>query len=219
MPQSQRGTHSKAKSIFDDLNAMDPAKLKKFMHGELDGDTAQKYGKHLTSHEMPRGLLKYIKETVLPRLQHKRAGKGFSLATMRRVMIREGFRFTEPKKAVYYDGHERPDVVADRNDCFLAAMQAIRSKLIRFEGGNVTKRIEPTSDDPNFKPHILCSHDEMTTQAHDGKKASWVLDGEQPLLKKGQGRGHHSSEWLNSVDGHMPEAGQGMDYGKNHEGW
>ncbi|KAJ7205486.1 hypothetical protein GGX14DRAFT_367159 [Mycena pura] len=152
-PQSERGCHSKLKSIFDDplvLDAvrmfirsekwsMDPAKLKRLMRGELDATTAKKYRGHLTTTEMPRGLLKHIEDVVLPQLQQKKTGKGFSLATMRR--------------------------------------------------------------------------------AHDGKRWSWVLNGEQPLLKKGAGQGHHTSQWINSVDGHMVEAGEGMDYGKNHEGW
>ncbi|CAK5282859.1 unnamed protein product [Mycena citricolor] len=74
-------------------------------------------------------------------------------------------------------------------------------------------------DTMRIRPHILCAHNKMPAQAHDGKKASWIMDGEQPLIKKGPGQGHHRSKWINLVDGHMPEAGEGMDYGKNHEGW
>ncbi|KAF7332654.1 hypothetical protein MKEN_00148200 [Mycena kentingensis (nom. inval.)] len=228
MPVSRRGQHSKVSSIFDDPAvceavrayvrtnkwAMDPGKLKKLVNNELDPKTAKEYAKEITETEMPVGLREYVEKTLLPRLQLKRTGHGFSLATMRRVLVREGFTYTLHKKAVYYDGHERPDVVADRMERFIPAMEAIRPFITKYEVGNVDNEIRP-----NGPQHILCAHDEMTAQAHDGKKASWVFEGQQPLLKKGVGRGHHRSEFINSVDGHMAEAGVGLDYGKNHEGF
>ncbi|KAJ7623777.1 hypothetical protein FB45DRAFT_752730 [Roridomyces roridus] len=157
MPDSRRSQHSKVHSIFDDPAvsaavrsylrsnkwSIDPGKLKQLVNNELDPKTAREYAEHITTKEMPTGLREYVETTLLPRLQLKKTGKGFSLSTMRRVLIREGFT----------------------------------------------------------------------------KKASWVYKGEQPLLKKGVGQGHHRSEFLNVVDGHMPEAGQGLDYGKNHEGF
>ncbi|KAH9913281.1 uncharacterized protein B0H18DRAFT_888533, partial [Fomitopsis serialis] len=51
------------------------------------------------------------------------------------------------------------------------------------------------------------------------KKASWVLEGEQPLKKKGQGRGMHQSEVICSTVGWLTDAGQSMEYGKNYEGY
>ncbi|KAF7302476.1 hypothetical protein HMN09_00881900 [Mycena chlorophos] len=75
---------------------------------ELDPKTAREYAEHITEKEMPEGLREYVEKTLLPRLQLKKTGKGFSLSTMRRVLIREGFTYTQHKKAVYYDGHERP---------------------------------------------------------------------------------------------------------------
>ncbi|KAF7325461.1 hypothetical protein MKEN_00394400 [Mycena kentingensis (nom. inval.)] len=228
MPVSRRGQHSKVSSIFDDPAvceavrayvrtnkwAMDPGKLKKLVNNELDPKTAKEYAKEITETEMPVGLREYVEKTLLPRLQLKRTGHGFSLSTMCRVLAREGFTYTLHKKAVYYDGHERPDVVADRMERFIPAMEAIRPFITKYEVGNVDNEIRP-----NGRQHILCAHDEMTAQAHDGKKASWVFEGQQPLLKKGVGRGHHRSEFINSVDGHMAEAGVGLDYGKNHEGF
>ncbi|KAF9042041.1 hypothetical protein BJ165DRAFT_1323056, partial [Panaeolus papilionaceus] len=56
-------------------------------------------------------------------------------------------------------------------------------------------------------------------EANDGKKKSWVMNGEQPLRKKGVGRGIHWSDVLSGVVGHMPGAGQSLEYGKNYEGY
>ncbi|KAI0354346.1 hypothetical protein OH77DRAFT_1549785 [Trametes cingulata] len=59
----------------------------------------------------------------------------------------------------------------------------------------------------------------MTAQANDGKRGSWLLKGENPLLKKGAGRGIHRSDVIASTVGHMEAAGQSLEYGKNYEGY
>lgn len=48
---------------------------------------------------------------------------------------------------------------------------------------------------------VLCAHDEMTIQANDGAKKSWVLDGEFKLRKKGQGQELHQSDVICSTVG------------------
>jgi hypothetical protein len=59
----------------------------------------------------------------------------------------------------------------------------------------------------------------MTTEANDADKAKWVLHGEMPIRKKGAGRGIHRSDIICSTVGHIDDAGQGMEYGKNYEGY
>ena len=66
---------------------------------------------------------------------------------------------------------------------------------------------------------ILCAHDEMMVQAHDRKAKSWVLDGEYPLQKKGQGQRLHQSNMICSTVGWMKEASQTMEYEKNYNGY
>lgn len=44
---------------------------------------------------------------------------------------------------------------------------------------------------PGQRRIVLVVHDELTMQANDGKKEGWVLEGEQPLKKKGARRGLH----------------------------
>ena len=74
---------------------------------------------------------------------------------------------------------------------------------------------------PNFgeKRLVLVTHDEMTTQQNDGKKKTWVHEDEHALKKKGQGRGMHYSGVICSTMGHLVEAGQFLEYGKNYEGY
>ena len=54
---------------------------------------------------------------------------------------------------------------------------------------------------------------------NDGPKAGWVLDGEQPLKKKGPGRGLHQSDVICLTFGWMKEASQTLEYRKNYEGY
>ena len=68
-------------------------------------------------------------------------------------------------------------------------------------------------------PLVLVTHDEMTTQANDGPKFSWVMDSEHALKKKGVGHGQHESQVICSTIGWLKEAGQSLEYSKNYDGY
>jgi hypothetical protein len=46
-----------------------------------------------------------------------------------------------------------------------------------------------------------------------------VLEGEQPLRKKGVGRGLHRSDVICSTVGYITDAGEELEYGKSYEGY
>ncbi|KAH9071006.1 hypothetical protein EDB83DRAFT_2221343, partial [Lactarius deliciosus] len=52
---------------------------------------------------------------------------------------------------------------------------------------------------------------------HKEGHMSWVLDGEQPLKKKGVGQGLHQLDVICSTKGWLPEASQTLEYGKNYD--
>ena len=136
---------------------------------------------------------------------------------MRRLLLSKGFVYSEHRKAIYYDGNERPDVVSDCQERFIPAMQAIRERLIRYEVGNISHALPATpGDSPRL---VLVAHDEMTAQAHDGQRWSWLLNGESPLKKKGAGRGLHQSDFICSTVGWLSEASITLECGKNHDGF
>ncbi|EIW76870.1 hypothetical protein CONPUDRAFT_63241 [Coniophora puteana RWD-64-598 SS2] len=54
---------------------------------------------------------------------------------------------------------------------------------------------------------------------NDSHTKNWGLEGEQPLKKKGPGRGTHQSDFICSTVGWMAEASQSLEYGKNYEGY
>jgi len=166
---------------------MDPAKLAEFSQQKMVPEAAKKYLEKIVTDEMLRGLKQYMEVELFPRI-HLKVGKGVSLQTACRFLHREGFRYTEHKKSLYYDGHERPDVVDYRQKEFLPAMKKYQERLVEYAVGDVEREVtKPT----NFVERrlVLVAHDEMTAQAHDGKKKSWVMDGEHTLKKKGVGRG------------------------------
>jgi hypothetical protein len=232
LPVSQWGRHAKISSLLDDPAiaselrtfmrsnkwSMDPQKLAKFMNNELLHTEATKYLEGLVQTEMPQGLKRYIELELFPRI-HMKVGRGVSLSTARRWLRLEGFRFMEYKKGLYFDGHDRPDVVKYRQDVFLPAMKEHERRLVRYVVGDVEKE----SDIPpsNFVETrlVICAHDEMTTQANDGQSMSWVPDGEHKLRKKGVGRGLHQSSIICSTVGHLEEAAHTIEYGKNYEGY
>lgn len=231
LPTSRRGQHPKVASIFSDSSvraaistymrsnkwSMNPEKLKKLMNNELAADEAREYAKVFVSQEMPRGLKEFLETSLLPRLHLKPSRLGLSLSTMRRVMLREGFSYMEHRKSVYFDGHERPDIVEDRQKRFVPTMRVLHPYLVKYEVGNVKQEIPVDPRLASVPRVVLVAHDEMTAQAHDGVKRSWVLDGEMPLKKKGPGRGLHQSDFICSTVGWLQEASVTLEYGKNHD--
>ncbi|KAI5990947.1 hypothetical protein EDD15DRAFT_2169699 [Pisolithus albus] len=51
------------------------------------------------------------------------------------------------------------------------------------------------------------------------REGGWILDGEQPLRKKGVGRGLHQSDVICSTVGWLQDASHTLEYGKNYEGY
>ena len=72
---------------------------------------------------------------------------------------------------------------------------------------------------PSVRKLMLVAHDKSTNTANDRPKASWVLEGKQPDLKKGAGCGSHRSDVICSTHGWLANAGVQLEYGKNYEGY
>jgi hypothetical protein len=122
------------------------------------------------------------------------------------------------KKALYYNGHDRPDVLDYRQKYFLPAMQQYRTQMVEYKIGEVEMEVLKQLK-PGERKIILVAHDEVMMQANDGEKAGWVLDGEQPLKKNGAGRGLHQSDVICSTYGWLKGASVTLEYGKNYDGY
>jgi len=177
--------------------AMDPTKLTQFSKDQLIPSAADKYLHHLIHEEMPRSLKRYMELELFPWIQLK-VRQGISLSTAHHWLHKEGFRYISYNKELYFDGHNRPDVVAYCQNHFLLTMQKYQDQLVQYVGDVQTKKhIKPQ----NFVEHhiVLTSHDETTTQANDGQGKGWVLGQQFPLQKKGAGRGLHESHCIQTL--------------------
>ena len=232
LPCSSRGHHVKSFSLLEDpviraeLHsfvrsnkwAMNPAKIVEFTQQRMIPEAAKKYLRQVVNHEMPKGLQQYIELDLFPRIQHK-VSKSISLKAAQHFLHMEGFRYTEHKKALFYDGHERPDVVAMRQNEFIPQMEVYRPRLVEYQPDNLNEEVVKIPTNFVERRLVLVPQDEMTAQANDGVKKSWVLEGEQPLKKKGAGRGIHQSDVICATHGWMKEASQSLQYGKNYDGY
>lgn len=95
----------------------------------------------------------------------------------------------------------------------------LEPRLVSYAPDDVMRELPLPSLAPGERKIDIVAHDEMTAQAHDGKSMSWVWKGEQPLRKKGPGRGLHQSDVICSTVGWLQDASQTLEYGKNHEGF
>ena len=232
LPSSRRGRHIKIFTLLEDPEiraelrsyvrsnkwAIDPAKLAEFTAQKMVPTVAKEYGTHLMTNAIPKGLKQYLELEFFPRVEMKVA-RGVSLRTARRWLHREGFRFTEHRKALYFDGHERPDVVEYRQNVFVPQMKRYCCRIVEYVVGDVGKERQKVVENCVERRLVLVSHDESTTQANDGKKKSWVHENEHALKKKGVGWGIHQSDVICSTTGWLKHASQSLEYGKNYEGY
>ena len=119
--------------------------------------------------------------------------------TARRWLIKLGWRYTQVKKGVYMDGHERADVVKYCQEVFLPLMAQFEACMVHYEGHELN-RITPILQ-PGEREIIPNFHDESTFHANDEVRSVWLRKGEQPLCKKGRGRLIHVSAFINPETG------------------
>ena len=155
LPRSMQGCHAKVYSLLSDPTiaaelrayvrsnkwAMNPEKLTQFSQNKLIPSAADEYLHQITHEEMPQGLKQYMELELFPRI-HVKVGHGVSLNTARRWLRCEGFRYISHKKGLYFDGHDRPDVVSYHQDHFLPTMKKHKPRFVRYTVGDVEKELE-----------------------------------------------------------------------------
>ncbi|CAG8706981.1 15407_t:CDS:1, partial [Dentiscutata heterogama] len=100
-------------------------------------------------------------------------------STARRWLKLLGWKYQTHTKKIYFDGHEREDVVEDRNR-FLQEMARLRKQMAQYIGENLDRIIPP-----ELYPEIVpVNQDETTLYANDGVNEYWGPAGEYSLRKK-----------------------------------
>jgi hypothetical protein len=198
--------------------SMDPAKLIQYSESQMVTLEMRKYIQTAVNKEMLRGLKKYLEVELFLRIGYK-VSQGISLATAQCWFHKQGFEYMEVKKGLFYDGQEHPDVVTYHQNVFIPTFDRLRPLLVEYNVDNLQNQVVKLLPPPGEFQLILTPHDEMTAQANNADKSKWVLKGEMPIRKKGAGCRIHHSDIICSTVGHVDDAGEGMKYGNNYEGY
>ena len=96
---------------------------------------------------------------------------------------------------IYYDGHERPDVVKYR-EAWTRRMLQYAKRRETWEGEEMEIVIPPTCLEPGMKKHVIVTHDECIFYSNDSQQSMWLQEGESVLKKKGNGGSIMVSKFL-----------------------
>lgn len=145
---SRRGRHPKIKSLL------------------LDEDFKQRVTQYLRANKFTvtiQQFVKFIEDEAIPSLGIE-TRKTIDEATARRWLHHLGWDYKDHSKDIYFDGHEREDVVAYRSE-FLKQMASLRPRIAVYEGQNMDQVISPTlSNVPELVP---ITHDESIFYANN----------------------------------------------------
>jgi hypothetical protein len=142
----------------------------------------------------PKCLKTYIEGMVFPKLTGHIKKDTISEKTCQNYMHKWGFKYDEKKKGVYYDGHERPDVVAYRKE-WLNRMFEYKKYMKDFDGDMLDIVLEPQLKSGN-KELVQVTHDECHFYANDGQRKIWTIEDEDILRSKHIGRSIMVSAFL-----------------------
>lgn len=142
----------------------------------------------------------------------KNCDNGITERTCRSWMHELGFNFSKQQaKGVYHDGHEREDVVRNRQNFFLPKVKKFlrRTRLMRevvdvSDGTRSWQEVPPTLFDDEVEI-IWVNQDESLFYATEGDSGMWVQKGKSYIKPKGKGPKLHLSGFI------MYPAGEWVD--------
>ena len=115
--------------------------------------------------------------------------------TARRWLTKLGFARLHHQKGVYFDGHDRDDVVVYRND-FLTTMAELDKKSLTCDG--TTPELAAGE-----KPYIRVVHDECTYYANSDQSLFWGDNETNVLRQKSLGASIMVSDFIDEVSGYI----------------
>ena len=140
--------------------------------------------------------------------------------TAREWFRRKGYHWSDLKKGVYNDGHERKDVVEYRERVFLPRLADLEPTFVRWTYPHLDNNNSDNNSDNNLPaefeqqleeepvlvypvdlpqgilPRIPITHDECSFNAKDGVRQGWIEDDHIPFFDKGRGNSIMVSEYM-----------------------
>jgi hypothetical protein len=131
-----------------------------------------------------------------------------TVGTIVRWLHRLGMTYDEVRKGIYKDGHEREDVVKDRQQRFLPLLlkdlwPTVREwKLVRtvIDGQECEVFEEiPKNFPPNLPKRVLLAYDQSTFNSNDGPHQQWTFNHAFPIHPKERGPGIMTSDMVTPI--------------------
>ena len=179
---SQRGKHSKNKSPMDD------EEFREYIIQYIKAESRKKGKKNLTA----QMLADYINEDYLNIGNEE---DKYTARTMRRWVHSLGFTYREPKKATYFDGHERPENIMDRKRLYE-----------QIKGINGLLTFDPVTGEPNnldTATKILVVEDETSQESNDVQRFFWGDNAMNFPPPKSRGMRIMSSDFVDELHGYL----------------
>ena len=118
-----------------------------------------------------------------------------------------GFSYRQFSKGVYFDGHEREDVVADRR-VYLHTLQSFERRLWTYNS---------PAPNPAIRPLIEVFHDESTFYANADQSFHWTDGNKQVLKQKSLGQAIMVSDFVEEVGGMLEFEGEKASFLLEHQ--
>ena len=197
IPDTKQGRYQRSGILWssEDLNK----KAYKFVRENTNVKGRPNLTKHSFCHWVNDELLpNEILEPGFPRC--------VSVETARKWLHEMGFEVLSADKGMFFDGHEREDVVQERKE-FLTKMVEYGflhpSDAPTPEAGRAfPSSVPPTLSDVQEKTVILF-HDESTFHANEDQKSMWGVKGEHMLRLKSKGVGIMVSDFVDERSGYL----------------
>jgi hypothetical protein len=125
--------------------------------------------------------------------------RGIHIRTAQRWLHKISWRYTQKKKGMYVDGHERDDVVEYRKK-FVERWKEYEKRFIIYDNdGNIHSTPTGFPVPQRAFRLILVTHDESTFYENDRRKLQWVSEKTKAVAeKKGEGQSLMASDLLTS---------------------
>ena len=209
VPEEKCGKHQKTASLIHDEDVLTKC---------IDWLRAQKPPKRTPQH-----FQAYLVDTVLP-LATGAVAATVSESTARRWMLRVGYKYGAWHKDVYVDGHERSDVLVQR-ETFCTEWLGLYDRMRSFSGEKM-ETDEPPVD--SLAPEVVwVTHDESVFYANDDGGLIWSCTEHPDLPKKSRGRSVMASDFLCACHGRLFNVSDNkkefvteiLHIGKNQDGY
>ena len=172
-----------------------------------DETIEQQIREWITNHKVEQrnipDLLKFVNMTIIP--EELGIPGTISHTTLWRFMHEWGYVYHKNNKDIYYDGHDRADVIKYRQ-AWAKRMMQYRERMETYKSDAVETVIEPALLASAQKKLVLVTHNESTFYANDGKQTLWLQEGETVLRNKSPGQSIMISEFQCPCHGTMRSA-------------